>query len=86
MQLTLPAPAPHQGMQTRISGRDVPGTESLSLTGRRGRTLGYWTGAEVKSGGSSSPMGCLELPFSRAKGARPYAFYPGSLQAREAVN
>lgn len=31
-------------------------------------------------------MGCLELPFSWAKGARPYAFYPGSLQAREAVN
>ena len=42
-ELTLPTPVPVPGLRTRSTGRGPQGAEVLSLAGRRGWTLGYWT-------------------------------------------
>ena len=43
LELTLPTPVPVPGLRTRSTGRGPQGAEVLSLAGRRGWTLGYWT-------------------------------------------
>lgn len=82
LELTLPTPVPMPGLRTRSAGRGPRGAEVLSLAGRRGWILGYWTGAEAEYGGSSPSPACFGLLLLRAEGSPPSPCIPGHRRVR----